>query len=116
MIIVNQVKCKKCEDTPFSATIHDFKYCKCGSIAVDGGQSYLKRSGNLHDYEEMSYELPDDVVAACKEAVKLGTETGRNDFGIALAVIRALKDNNRLISDEMMAGQPWLRTYDGKVA
>lgn len=114
MIIVNQVRCKKCEDTPFSASRHDFKSCKCGAIAVDGGQEYLRRVGDIHECEDMSYTLPDEVVAACKEAVIWGKETGRNDFGIALAVIRALKDNNRLITDEMLAGQPWLRTYDGK--
>lgn len=115
MIVVNQVRCKKCEDTPFSAHRHDFKYCKCGSIAVDGGQEYFRRVGDIHEAEEMSYELPDEVVAACKEAVTWGKENKRNDFGIALAVIRALKDNDRLITDEMLVGQPWLRTYDGKL-
>lgn len=113
MIIVNQVRCKKCEDTPFSASRHDFKYCKCGSIAVDGGQEYLRRVGDSANAEDMSYELPKEVVEACKAAVVWGRTTERNDFGIALAVIRALKDNNRLITDEMLVGQPWLRTYDG---
>ena len=115
MIVVNQVRCKKCEDTPFSAHRHDFKYCKCGSIAVDGGQEYLRRVGDVQAAEEMSYELPDAVVRACEDAVVWSKETKRNDFGIALAVIRALKDNHRLITDEMLVGQPWLRTYDGKL-
>jgi hypothetical protein len=97
MIIVNQVRCKKCGDEPYSAHRHDFKYCTCGSIAVDGGQEYLRRVGDPHNYEDMSYELPNEVVEACKKAVEWGKETGRNDFGIALAVIRALKDNNRLV-------------------
>jgi hypothetical protein len=115
MIVVNQIRCKKCEDTPFSASRHDFKYCKCGAVAVDGGQEYLRRVGDIHNCEDMSYSLPIDVVKACKEAVVWAKETKRNDFGIALAVIRALKDNNKLITDEMLAGQPWLRPYDGKL-
>jgi hypothetical protein len=118
MIVVNQVKCNRCEDTPFSKNRHDFKYCKCGNIAVDGGQDYLRRAGagiSERSYTEMSYELPDAVVRACEDAVVWAKETKRNDFGIAIAVLRALKDNNRLITDEMLAGQPWLRTYDGKL-
>jgi hypothetical protein len=47
--------------------------------------------------EEMSYSLPDAVVRACEDAVVWAKETKRNDFGIALAVIRALKDNGHLI-------------------
>ena len=97
MIVVNQVRCKKCEDTPFSAHRHDFKYCKCGSIAVDGGQEYLRRVGDVQAAEEMSYELPDAVVRACEDAVVWSKETKRNDFGTALAVIRALKDSGHLI-------------------
>jgi hypothetical protein len=115
MIIVNQVRCKRCEDTPFSTHRHDFKSCKCGAVSVDGGQAYLRRVGDMLAAEEMSYSLPDAVVRACEDAVVWAKETKRNDFGIALAVIRAIKDNNKLITDEMLASQPWLRTYDGKL-
>ena len=33
---------------------HDFKFCKCGAVAVDGGTDYLKRSGYREDWEELS--------------------------------------------------------------
>ena len=33
---------------------HDFKFCSCGSCAVDGGLDYLRRCGNLGDWEELS--------------------------------------------------------------
>lgn len=116
MIIVNQVECLKCGDKPFSKHRHDFVSCKCGNISVDGGQEYLRRVGSLRDgsVKELSYSLPDDVVKACTEAVNWGKDTGRNSFGIALAVFRALKDSGYLITEEMLAGQPWLRTNDGK--
>jgi len=29
------IYCKKCKDTIESKFIHDFKYCSCGSIAID---------------------------------------------------------------------------------
>ncbi len=53
-IIVNKIKCKKCGDVIESKHLNDFKWCKCNSIAVDGGKDYLKRIGNLNSYIELS--------------------------------------------------------------
>ena len=53
-IIRNAIRCKKCGDVIESKTVHDFKFCSCGSCAVDGGHDYLRRCGNLGDWEEMS--------------------------------------------------------------
>ena len=53
-IIVNKIKCKKCGDIIESIYRHDFKYCKCGAVAVDGGKEYLRRLGFKDDYEELS--------------------------------------------------------------
>lgn len=36
-ILVNKIKCNYCGDIIESKYIHDFKYCKCGCVAVDGG-------------------------------------------------------------------------------
>jgi len=53
----NKIKCKKCKDIIESKHRHDFVYCKCGSIAVDGGLDYLRRVGNPNDILEMSEEI-----------------------------------------------------------
>ena len=53
-IIRNAIRCKKCGDIIESKSVHDFKFCSCGSCAVDGGDDYLRRCGNLGDWEEMS--------------------------------------------------------------
>ena len=58
-IIVNKIKCKKCGNIIESTYTHDFKYCLCKSIAVDGGHSYLRRLGDENDIEELS-ELEND--------------------------------------------------------
>lgn len=50
----NAIRCKKCGDVIESKTVHDFKFCSCGSCAVDGGHDYLRRCGNFGDWEEMS--------------------------------------------------------------
>lgn len=40
----NKVQCLLCKDIIQSMYRHDFKWCKCESIAVDGGGQYLKLS------------------------------------------------------------------------
>ena len=53
-IIKNAIKCKKCGETIESCSVHDFKFCSCGSCAVDGGHEYLRRCGNPEDWKELS--------------------------------------------------------------
>ena len=65
-IIVNKVRCKKCNDIIESVDTHDFKYCGCGSIAIDGGieyQRYLwginatKKVADVDEYIDFSYTI-----------------------------------------------------------
>ena len=42
-IIRNSAKCLGCGDEIESKHRHDFKWCKCGSLAVDGGKDYTRR-------------------------------------------------------------------------
>ena len=59
-ILVNKIRCKRCNDVIESIHRQDFKFCKCGAVAVDGGTDYLKRSGYREDWEELSeYEEVD---------------------------------------------------------
>lgn len=93
MILSNQIKCNTCEDKVFSASVHDFRACKCGAVAVDGGMAYLRRVGKIDNYTDMSIEIPDEAYNAAKEAIKWAKDTGRNELGILSAVARALRDN-----------------------
>ena len=54
MIVVNKIRCNKGGDIIESVTDHDFEFCKCGAVAVDGGHDYLRRCGNREDWEELS--------------------------------------------------------------
>jgi len=45
-IIRNVAKCRLCGDIIESTNRHDFKWCKCGEISVDGGRAYIRRSAN----------------------------------------------------------------------
>ena len=51
-IIINRAKCLKCGEVIKSAHRHDFNWCKCGAIAVDGGTAYNKRTGEISNCEE----------------------------------------------------------------
>lgn len=53
-ILINKIQCKKCKDIIESKYVHDFKWCVCRNIAVDGGLEYLRRVGNLEDIIELS--------------------------------------------------------------
>lgn len=55
-IIKNAIRCKNCGDVIVSEHRHDFKYCSCKMVAVDGGNSYLRRcfTNSQDDYEELS--------------------------------------------------------------
>lgn len=68
MIILNAAICKKCNTFIASLHTHDFRLCKCGSIAVDGGKEYLKRTGDLnlikscvvtYKSEDQEFKVPD---------------------------------------------------------
>jgi len=65
-ILVNMIQCKRCGDIICSEHRYDLKWCRCGSVAVDGGTDYLKRLKNdpAAGFAELSeYEAdttPDD--------------------------------------------------------
>ena len=49
----NVILCTECWDIVESTYTHDFKWCKCGMNAVDGGTTYYRRCGDTYvDLEE----------------------------------------------------------------
>lgn len=39
------IMCPECKDVIFSEHRHDFKFCKCEGVFVDGGYDYLRYGG-----------------------------------------------------------------------
>lgn len=91
-ILVNQIECLKCGDKPYSSHRHDFKYCKCESVAADGGMDYLRRSGDPDSYLELSIIVPDDLFKAMHKALTWCDENGRNNLGRICAIARKIRD------------------------
>ena len=73
-IIRNAIRCKKCGDIIESETVHDFKFCSCGSCAVDGGHDYLRRCGNRENWEELSKaeKVEDNDALTCSCLAEIG--------------------------------------------
>ena len=55
-IKTNKIKCNYCGDIIVSENRHDFKFCSCGKVAVDGGTDYLRRSytNSTDDFTELT--------------------------------------------------------------
>lgn len=64
-IVKNAARCVHCGDIIESTHVHDFKTCSCGTISVDGGKCYLKRSfkNSPADFEDLSevVEVEEDM-------------------------------------------------------
>lgn len=64
-ILINKIRCNHCGDEIESTHVHDFKWCKCKTVHVDGGKQYLKRGfvnspndfTDLSEYEEIEMEV-----------------------------------------------------------
>lgn len=56
IVLSNKIQCNKCGDIIESFSGHDFKYCSCESVAVDGGKNPwgMRRIGNPEDYIDLS--------------------------------------------------------------
>lgn len=53
-LIKNCIRCKFCDDIIESRYTHEYKQCSCGRLDVDGGLEYIRRTGDLEDFEELS--------------------------------------------------------------
>jgi len=50
-------RCSKCGDVIESYHVHDFKFCKCQNIFIDGGNDYTRFGGKaLEDYSASFFE------------------------------------------------------------
>lgn len=45
-ILKNSIICKNCFEMVTSRSNHDYRVCKCGRVAVDGGLEYCKITGS----------------------------------------------------------------------
>lgn len=61
-ITKNAIRCNKCGEVIESVHVHDFKWCSCKSVAVDGGHEYLRRVGNPNDFTDISITVKEEKI------------------------------------------------------
>lgn len=54
-----RIRCKECGDIIESKHVHDFVRCKCGSIAIDGGDDYMRILGDSWKIAERQGDIYD---------------------------------------------------------
>ena len=103
MIIKNSIKCLNCKDEIISRSNHDYVECSCGSVSVDGGQCYLKRSGK---YEETSVTTHSSI-EEIREAFMWGSYGKNGDEPLKLIKLKDLEDSHLLaiIKSQKRLGQ-----------
>ena len=109
-IITNKIRCKKCGDIIESKHVHDFKMCKCGAVGVDGGHDYLRRLGNLDDWEGLSEvaEEPDLTLEEFQAKLKRQQSVDK-----ALAILLTATDGvNKPFQDALDEYVAWEITLD----
>jgi hypothetical protein len=60
-IKINRIKCLVCGDIITSVHRHDYNFCKCGAVAVDGGKDYLKRTFNGEERDRLGHMPYEDL-------------------------------------------------------
>ena len=98
----NRIKCAKCEEIIESKFRHDFKYCGCGAVFVDGGTDYCRIGG---DFNDVIFVYDDDTERAMSEVMNEKTAyqcTAEDEREIA--VMEAFADAQLLALDEYEEG------------
>ena len=78
LLVKNAIRCKRCGDVIVSKYRHNFVTCSCGACSADGGIDYLRRCGNLEDWEELSEYKEIDLTPKYKVGDKVEFKTFRH--------------------------------------
>ena len=75
---VNAVQCPECKDIIFSRARHDFHYCSCGYVFIDGGFDYCRFGAK--DLDKVK-SMQIDVNATAKDLYN-DWANNKNKFGL----------------------------------
>ena len=94
IIKIRAIRCKHCGEIIYSRSHYDMNYCKCKTLAIDGGvsivgdseknnPSYLRVKGKLdEDYENIIVELNEfNTRKECRRALFIDYNKNINKYG-----------------------------------
>lgn len=56
-MLVSAIQCRDCLSIIFSRARHDFRWCKCKHVAIDGGRDYTKISGDIDNILSLAIDI-----------------------------------------------------------
>ncbi len=60
--LVRGIRCPRCSDRIWSRRGHDFHYCRCQYVFVDGGRNYLRYGYGDPFSGESTHGVPEQIV------------------------------------------------------
>ena len=79
---VTAIKCPNCNETIYSRCRHDFHWCSCETVAIDGGSDYTKINFKT-ETPPKTFKLEIDVT---EKQLYDDWNSGENKFGRIAAV------------------------------
>ena len=105
VIVSNSAYCNGCEDHIYSSHRHDMQWCKCGNIAVDGGQSYFRRAfADKATYVDTSITMNTGCIAECGAIVQTCMDSNKSHESIVRFVLGIMLKHDYLIDSPNGAG------------
>lgn len=74
---VSAIQCLQCGDTIYSCAVHDFHFCSCGAVFIDGGFEYCRIGGALDKIERKVKLIP----ATKKQLYDDWNQNGERKYG-----------------------------------
>ena len=96
-IVRNMARCKLCNTTVESKTVHDFRKCKCGELFVDGGKEYFRRGGDINNIEDLSVTSPEKDDKKMKLKILICGDRNWSDSDMILDEIKDLPKDTIII-------------------
>jgi hypothetical protein len=87
VLLRSQLVCPKCDDLVSSIHVHDFKQCRCGALAMDGGRDYLRMA--VSDEVRELFSGPDGL-KPWDRSISIAGEHNNASAAAALIVYKAL--------------------------
>jgi hypothetical protein len=106
VILRNSAKCLRCGEEVESKHVHDYKPCKCGAMAVDGGLMYLKRTAEKFDEVEDTSEEVDCSDYVWDILVRLPASDWKTTYEKITNHLKQRDEEDRLRREERERKQP----------
>lgn len=78
---VSVIQCPECKEKIYSRTRHDFHWCHCGKVAIDGGFDYLKITGIPVMSEPGKIKVDRIEINATKQELYEDWNSRKNNYG-----------------------------------